>query len=1154
MLKKIMCIGILFMLLIMPVTYLFAQMDELHGDYNARAENIHSGNRIRITFFNDGMWGRRLDTDYGVDWPKNNADGARYLAGTGNLVISEVIDRDGQKIHVSSESDCGRADASKADRSPTGDWWGFLPLPGFTNPREQLIAMSNDENTWPGFWPDKVTAEDVGWSGSWNGYFGKGRMNADQESYMVYDDYNNAEFSFYPDSTDSARRGLGIRITARGFQWSNVLVEDILFCLFDIKNIGTYHHDRVVFGNKTAFTIGGSTRGGDSSDDIGKYLLDEDLAICYDFDNRGGGGGWNPVGRFGVAYLESPGYPFDGIDNDADGINGTGDVISEETFAPKVLNPGDLLVFIDYTTFERTVAPAFQQDLSNPYYSMTSDSIKLFFLKQEFLYAVGDTLREIEIDNFDNNLNGIIDENNGSTFGKDPNNQIHRYLYVGNKHVNYITGNGLDNLMIDERRDDGIDNNGNWTITDDLGLDGNSSTLDEGQGDGEPTSGWQNGVDTDQPGEPHIDKTDINESDMIGLTAFELVKPFTSLPVWDDELVWDHLRPGYLDDEVLLGDDTDLAFGSGYFVMESGQIERYSMSYQLAFTEEDLIRVKNWGGMAYAENYQFATAPETPTVSAVAGDGQVTLYWDSKAEFSIDPLIGPDFEGYRIYRSTDALWNDMKPITDSFGNPVYRVPAAQFDLDNEYQGYFPVETRGVMFNLGENTGITHSFIDTTVTNGIRYYYAVASYDRGSTSYGVPPTECPIILDINQVGEVEKKGINVVVVTPGADVTGMPEPPAGSYPIERVSGFANGSAYYDIVLPHEMKSQHSYRISFTDTAYVDTLGAATSVFKPATLSLFDITENSFVVKNDINVHFPLVMDGLQIHFDAPEKLEFDAVNSKWSRNDILPFTFDLYRDDDDNIIGDPIIGDFLIEFGEIGIDTSEAFVSATNRDLPPKAVNFTITNIATGEKIPFAFYEWDRITLGEGAFTIRYVNRSDEIILLKPTVPDTGYVSSWQLLLVTAASRPDEESLPQSGDYLQIFYNKPFTKSDTLVFTTPEAPQFDESLIPAGLDYIQVVPNPYVVTNEFEPTNYYVQGRGDRHLHFVNLPPKCTIRIYTLSGQHVNTIEHDVGYTDRGEAIWDMTTKEAMDIGFGVYIYHVDAGKHGEKIGKFAVIK
>jgi hypothetical protein len=1153
--KKSAGIGILITLLLLPVSSIHAQMDELHGDYDARAKNIHSGNRIRTTFYNDGMWGRRTDSDYGLDWPKNNIETARYMAGTSQIVVTEVIDLEGQKIHIASETDVGISSPSQGDRSPTGEWWTFLPMPGFHNPRESLIAMSDDPDTWPGFWPDKWTAADKGWQGSWNGYFGKNKLNADQESYFVYDDYNNAEFNFFPDSTDLNRRGVGIRVTTRGFQWSNVLVQDILFCLYDIKNVGTHQHDRVVFGNKSGFFIGSTARDqGDQTDDLGKYILEEDLAICYDLDNRGSGGGWSPVGQCGVAYLESPGYPFDGIDNDGDGANGPGDIITQETFAPKIVHPGDPLVFIDYTTFERTVANAFQDHLSNPYFFMDSDSIKLVYLKQEFKFVPGDTLREIEIDNFDNNLNGIIDENNGSVFGRDPNNQIHRFLYIGHKYVNYMTGNGLDNSMIDERRDDGIDNNGNWTIIDDVGLDGNIVTLDQGQGDGRPTSGWQDGFDTELPGEPHIDKTDINESDMIGLTAFEILKPYSSLPSWDDELLWEHLKPGYLDDEVLLGDNTDLAFGSGFFVMAPGQIERYSMSYQMAFTEENLIRVKNWGSRAYAENYQFASAPETPIVNAVAGNGKVTLYWDSAAEYSVDPLTGRDFEGYRIYRSTDALWQDMEAITDAYGNPVYRVPVAQFDLDNDYSGYFPIEDRGIMYPLGENTGITHSFADTTVTNGIRYYYAVVSYDHGSQSYGVPPTESPAILNISQIGDVEEKGVNVVVVTPGVNVLGMPDSPEGSFPIERVSGVTDGIAYYNIAVGRDMKGEHSYRITFRDTAYVDTMGSGTTIVETYSFDMFDLTGNSYVTRRDPNVRVPMVLDGLQIMFEGPQILKYDELNSKWSRSNIVPFYFDLYRDENNNIIGDPLVGDFTVDFGAVGLDTSENYITETGLDCPAQPVNFTITNTASQKKVPFAFYERDTRKLDEGAFSFYFATRSDEIIFLKPGASETGYRSSWHLKFLPDGNAPADSVLPQPGDFLSFFFSKPFTRSDTLMFTTPAAPEFDESVIADALEDIQVVPNPYVVTNEFEPTNYYVQGRGDRHLHFVNLPPQCTIRIYTLSGHHVDTIVHNVGNLDRGEAIWDMTTKEEMDIGFGVYIYHVDAGKYGEKIGKFAVIK
>ncbi|MBN1995948.1 hypothetical protein JW935_00250, partial [candidate division KSB1 bacterium] len=1130
------------LILLFSTACLYSQMDELHGDYGARAMNVHSGNRLRITFFNDGMFGRKNDAlHYGGDWPKNNINKARYIPGSSQLVGSEVIDNNGQKIHIVSESDVGMSAPSTGDRSPTGDWWTFLPLPGFHNPQNQAVAMSHDKTSWPGFWPDKIQAEDPGWVGSWNGYFGRDQFNADQESYFITDDYNNLEFDFYPDTTNLDRGGLGIRITTRGLQWTNVLVEDILFMLFDIKNIGTHLHDRIVFGNKTGFTMGSSTTAGDGADDMGKFILEEDLAVAFDYDDRGAPGGWSPVGFVGVAYLESPGYPYDGIDNDADGANGSGDIISEQTFEPRAVNQGDLLVFIDYTTFERTVARAFIDTLDNPYYYMKNDSIKLMYLKQEFLFTPGDTLYEIEVDNLDNNFNGIIDENNGSRFGKDPNNQIQRYLYVGNKFINYITGNGLDNPMIDERRDDGIDNNNNWEILDDVGLDGNKYTLDTGQGDGRPTSGWQNGVDTGLPGEPHIDKTDINESDMIGLTAFELVKPYSSLPSWDDELLWEHLKPGYLDDIVLIGDDTDMAFGSGYFAMIPEQIERYSMSLQLAYTEPDLIRVKHWGGLAYAENYQFAKAPDTPELTLVAGDGKVILYWDEMAEYSIDPLEGKDFEGYRIYRSTDPLWSDMETVRDVYGNRTYYVPVAQFDLVNEYEGYFPETNRGAMFNLGENTGLTHSWVDTTVANGIKYYYAITSYDHGSASYNIPPTECPIIMDVNSIGEIERKGINVGVVTPGVNVAGMETLPEGTYPVEKASGYAEGYATYKIVSPTEVKGQHTYRVTFADTFEINSSALLGCTLNPVSYSVFDITDHQLVADKYPYSSSAVVIDGVQLAFNFQDELELDVVNSQWSRADILPYSFtpQVYRD---SVAQDIIVGNFRIEFGDVGLDTSIYYELEERRICEAIPVNFSVTNLLTNKKVPFAFYEQDDRTNGDGFFSVRAITRPDEIIFLK--WQDSTYVKTWSFKLIASESLPPVEQMPQNGDYIDLIFKKPISRGDTLFFTTPQTPEYDESLATSNLEKISVVPNPYIVTNEFEPVNYYDQGRGDRALHFVNLPVKCTIRIYTLSGQLVDVIEHSTDLYGRGEAVWDMMSKENMDIGFGVYVYHVDAGKLG----------
>ena len=52
------------------------------------------------------------------------------------------------------------------------------------------------------------------------------------------------------------------------------------------------------------------------------------------------------------------------------------------------------------------------------------------------------------------------------------------------------------------------------------------------------------------------------------------------------------------------------------------------------------------------------------TLTAEAGDGFVRLSWDDVAERGIDPVSNiNDFEGYRIYRSTDPDFLDPQVIT-----------------------------------------------------------------------------------------------------------------------------------------------------------------------------------------------------------------------------------------------------------------------------------------------------------------------------------------------------------------------------------------------------------------------------------------------------------------------------------------------------------
>jgi hypothetical protein len=73
------------------------------------------------------------------------------------------------------------------------------------------------------------------------------------------------------------------------------------------------------------------------------------------------------------------------------------------------------------------------------------------------------------------------------------------------------------------------------------------------------------------------------------------------------------------------------------------------------------------------------------------------------------------------------------------------------------------------------------------------------------------------------------------------------------------------------------------------------------------------------------------------------------------------------------------------------------------------------------------------------------------------------------------------------------------------------------------------------------------------VYFENLPSRCTIRIYSLSGDPVRTLEHDSGIAN-GREYWNLLNRDGFSVSYGLYIAHIDAPGVGEKIIKFALIK
>jgi hypothetical protein len=103
--------------------------------------------------------------------------------------------------------------------------------------------------------------------------------------------------------------------------------------------------------------------------------------------------------------------------------------------------------------------------------------------------------------------------------------------------------------------------------------------------------------------------------------------------------------------------------------------------------------------------------------------------------------------------------------------------------------------------------------------------------------------------------------------------------------------------------------------------------------------------------------------------------------------------------------------------------------------------------------------------------------------------------------------------------------------------------------------VVVYPNPYKAGSyeRFEPN--YGTGAYDSRLNFANLPAKCIIRIFTLSGDLVKELEHNKSESDptAGYESWNLISRNLQAVVSGVYLYSVESAEETQ-VGKFVIIK
>jgi hypothetical protein len=114
----------------------------------------------------------------------------------------------------------------------------------------------------------------------------------------------------------------------------------------------------------------------------------------------------------------------------------------------------------------------------------------------------------------------------------------------------------------------------------------------------------------------------------------------------------------------------------------------------------------------------------------------------------------------------------------------------------------------------------------------------------------------------------------------------------------------------------------------------------------------------------------------------------------------------------------------------------------------------------------------------------------------------------------------------------------------------------ETVKEQGLN-VMVYPNPYRIDAGYSVKKYEAGGNYGRRIRFVNLPPRCTIRIYTLDGDLVREIAHekDDHALDATYDEWDLISRNTQAVVSGIYLFSVEDKDSGEnQVGKFVIIK
>jgi len=537
-------------------------------------------------------------------------------------------------------------------------------------------------------------------------------------------------------------------------------------------------------------------------------------------------------------------------------------------------------------------------------------------------------------------------------------------------------------------------------------------------------------------------------------------------------------------------------------------------------------------------NFELPKAPDRPTLTGVPGNQRIILYWDNIAELSVDSFSGEiDFEGYRIYRSMNR-GIDWDKIVD-------------FDKIN---------------SIGDNTGIQYSFIDSTVLNGIEYWYSITAYDRGTDV--IPSLE-------SSIGNT-LESINTVSVISRSDAIGRTP-----VSVESVNHYGHGKSNYNLKvdpIDDESLSGNTYSAKFsylllkergnlktsvtlqiTDSSQTKPYSYGISFVDASTVDILNLTTGETVGRSGLGYPpggrtFILTSEGFNVILSDDLSNPIDFLPEA---GDLITINFavTVIRNNQDTVIAKR----------PIQLKQKQAISDGVMFSLEPPQVLNNIARIGGTDNIDITFSVDDVSLIKTETYIISTTgNGMDEngegfiSLLIRNSIGDSiaeiDSLSNQSTFLFEGIAGKvtfDSKNPPNVGNIFSVEIVKPIMPNiqDKYKFSI-KGPVISIPKQTSEMNKIRVVPNPYLVSSIFEPELGELRLEPLRQIQFINLPSKCTIYIFTVAGDRVKTLYHN---SRSGTQTWDLRTESGREVAPGVYIYVVKT-EQSQHMERFAIIK